>query len=119
MNESVPLLLPRLAPPAGGLPRLRERRAARERPRAPAPVPWRLAAAASCGACFALILLALQPAVLDSGGLDRLRGVPAAGTPLVLRDALAHAEPIVTQQPGVRLYWTASFDASADEIEAE
>jgi hypothetical protein len=107
-------LLPVYAPPEGGLQRLRRRRAAHERRHAPATGHWRLAAAASCGACLALILLALPPASIDSTALDRLRGVRATGTPLVLRDALAHAEPIATRQAGVRLYWTASLDVPAD-----
>lgn len=112
MTEPTAKWLPVLSPPAGGLQRLRALRAAREGHRAPSAAPWRLAAAASCGACLALLLLAMQPSFVDSGGLDRLRGVHATGTTLVLRDAQAHAEPIATRQPGVRLYWTASLSES-------
>jgi hypothetical protein len=117
MTEPASELLPWLAPPPGGLQRLRARRAAHEH-RAPTTARWRLTAAASCGACFALILLALQPASVDGSALDRLRGVHATGTPLLLRDAQVHAEPLATRQPGVRLYWTASLDSSAD-VEVE
>ena len=119
MAEHAPTILPMLTPPAGGLQRLRALRAAREHQPTPGAAPWRLAAAASGGACLALILLALQPTFLDSTALDRVRGVPATGTPLVLRDALSHAEPIATRQAGVRLYWTASLEVPADITDEE
>ena len=110
MNEHDPTILPTLVPPAGGLARLTARRMARERP-ALRHEPWRLAAAAGSGACVALLLLALRPTPFDAPGLDRLRDVAPHGAPPLLRDG--HVAPLPSQQPGVRLYWTASLRADA------
>jgi hypothetical protein len=108
MSEHEPTLLPRLTPPAGGLARLHARR----EQRGPATRPiWGLAAAASAGACCALLLLALRPMALEAPGLDRLRDVAASGAAPVLRDGQVAALP--SRQPGVRLYWTASLRVDA------
>lgn len=108
MSEHEPTLLPRLTPPAGGLARLYARR---EQRRPAAPSLWGFAAAASAGACCALLLLALQPVALEAPGLDRLRNVAAAGAAPTLRDG--HVVSLPSQQPGVRVYWTASLQAEA------
>jgi hypothetical protein len=65
------------------------------------------------------VLLSRPADLPEATSLDRLRGTQASGTPLVLRDGLAHAEPIATREPGVRLYWTASLDASSEPIGEE